>query len=42
MELELKKLRVGDVSEQLVCKGKCDWGYTDRYGNELFCSIKKK
>ena len=28
-------------SEQLVCKGKCDHGYKDEEGNELFCSIKK-
>jgi hypothetical protein len=29
-------------SEQLVCKGKCDHGYNDEFGNELFCSIKQK
>lgn len=27
-------------SEQLVYKGKCDHGYKDEEGNELFCSIK--
>ncbi len=26
--------------EQLVCKGRCDHGYKDEDGNELFCSIK--
>jgi hypothetical protein len=44
-ESELKKLRVADVvgrSEQLVCKGRCDHGYKDEDGNELFCSIKKQ
>ena len=29
-------------SELLVCKGKCDHGYNDEFGNELFCSIKEK
>ena len=29
-------------SEQLVCKGRCDHGYRDEFGNELFCSIKEK
>jgi hypothetical protein len=29
-------------SEQLVCKGKCDHGYNDEFGNELFCSIKQQ
>ena len=27
-------------SGNLVCKGRCDHGYKDEYGNELFCSIK--
>ena len=29
-------------SELLVCKGRCDHGYMDEFGNELFCSIKDK
>ena len=39
----VKKLNIAVVvrqSEQLVCKGKCDHGYKDEDGNELFCSIK--
>jgi hypothetical protein len=41
----LEQLRLGAVvgqSEQLVCKGKCDHGYNDEFGNELFCSIKQQ
>lgn len=44
LEVESSKLGQHDVvgrSELLVCKGKCDLGYTDGEGNELFCSIKK-
>ena len=29
-------------SELLVCKGRCDHGYKDEFGNDLFCSIKEK
>lgn len=29
-------------SKQLVCKGRCDHGYKDEFGNELFCSIKEE
>jgi len=28
-------------SELLVCKGRCDHGYMDEFGNELFCSVKE-
>jgi len=33
---------IGSYKEELklVCKGKCDHGYKDIDGNELFCSIK--
>ena len=38
-EALLKLLRLGSVvgqSGQLVCKGRCDHGYKDEDGNELF------
>ena len=40
-----EQLMLGAVvgrSEQLVCKGRCDHGYRDEFGNELFCSTKEK
>ena len=43
-EIKREQLPIHNVvqqSEQLVCKGKCDHGYKDENGNELFCSIKK-
>lgn len=42
-EVKAEILRLLDVvgqSELLVCKGRCDHGYKDEFGNELFCSIK--
>ena len=41
----MQALRIHDIigqSEQLVCKGRCDHGYRDEFGNELFCSTKEK
>ncbi len=49
LEDELEALKQGQSlpidsvvgqSGQLVCKGRCDHGYKDEDGNELFCSIK--
>ena len=40
-ERALRTHNVVGQSEQLVCKGKCDHGYNDEFGNELFCSIKQ-
>ena len=40
-----EQLTLTDVvkqSELLFCKGKCDHGYRDEFGNDLFCSIKEK
>ena len=28
-------------SKFLTCVGKCDHGYNDEHGNDLFCGIKK-
>jgi len=44
-QIKVEQLFIPDVvkqSELLVCKGRCDHGYKDEFGNELFCSIKEK
>lgn len=41
-EYDKQQSELRQEAEQLVCQSRCDHGYCDLDGNELFCGIKKK